>query len=111
MTTTREFQRGKFSIDSLPDTTFEGFTAGETWNGWACPYFMHDGALAVLKASENNGYRWFFDSGTDTFVVSHSEDPDDFEPQRFQAIRINLDNEDIVVYGIGAFAWIWEQVA
>lgn len=111
MTTTREFQRGKFSIDSLLDTTFEGFTTGETWNGWACPYFGHDEAVAVLVASENNGYRWFYDPGADTFVVSHIEDPEGFEAQRFEATRINLDNEDIVVYGIGAFSWIWEQVA
>lgn len=111
MTTTSDFQRARFSIDSLPETTFEGFTAGETWNGWACPYFMNDEAIVVLKDCENNGYRWFYDSGADAFVVSHAEDPEDFEPERFEAIRITLDNEDIVVYGIGAYSWTWEMVA
>lgn len=109
MATTRKFQRAQFSIDSLPEMTFEGFTDGEMWNGWACPYFTHNIARSVLQASQDNGYTWSFEAETDTFAVRHRDDPEDYEPERFEAIRINIENESFVVYGIGAFSWTWEN--
>ena len=69
MTSTSEFQSARFSIDSLPETIFEGFTTGETWNGWACPYFTHKVAVTVLEASRNNGYLWSYDVEADAFEV------------------------------------------
>ena len=32
------FRPGRFAVDGLPGT-YEGFTRGETWNGFAVPYF------------------------------------------------------------------------
>lgn len=45
-----------FVIDSIPDAIFTGFTDGDDWNGWACPYFEKSEAECVLKASEANGF-------------------------------------------------------
>src|SRR5690554_852187 len=111
MAITREFQRARFSTDALLEMRFEGFTDGETWNGWACPYFTHDVAKAVLRASQKNGYNWSYEVQTDAFVVSHRDDPEDYEPERFEAIRIDIENESFVVYGVGSFSWTWEQMA
>ena len=36
---------------------FEGYTAGNTWNGWACPYFERQVAEAFLKPAIMNGYK------------------------------------------------------
>lgn len=108
MTTAREFRRAQFSITSLAGSVFEGFTDGNTWNGWACPYFTRKVAVKVLEASRNNGYLWSYDAEADAFVVRHRDDPEDFQPERFDGFHINLDNEEFAVYSIGAYSWIWE---
>lgn|SRR5688572_24851672 len=108
MPITREFQRARFTIDSLPNRIFEGFTDGDTWNGWACPYFSRDVAESILQASENNGYSWTYDAKTGSFIVHHHDDPKDSEPELFNGVWINIDNESILVYAIGAYAWAWD---
>ena len=52
------FVNSSFTIDSIPEQMFEGYSDGDTWNGWACPYFERMVAEKVLRASEANGYRW-----------------------------------------------------
>ena len=34
----------KFKIESLGCEVFDGFTKGEEWNGWDCPYFTFNQA-------------------------------------------------------------------
>lgn len=108
MTATRKFSRMRFSIESLENAEFEGFTDGDSWNGWACPYFTNQTAKTILKASEINGYSWRYDAAADAFLVSHIDDPESFEPERFESVNINVDGSNIVVYPVGAYSWIWE---
>lgn len=104
----REFQRADFSIEMLGEATFEGFTCGDTWNGWRCPYFTREEAIEVLNASVSNGYSWRYDDEPGVFLVRHPHDPADSEPERFDAIRISVNGCSIEVYAIGAYSWAWE---
>jgi len=41
-----KFRAAEFEFDEGP--SWAGFTDGKTWNGWACPWFDKDTAIAVL---------------------------------------------------------------
>jgi hypothetical protein len=97
-----------FKNEALGFQSFEGYTKGEIWNGWDCPYFTFEQAQKVLKAY--NELRQiigaislaYYDSETDAFVFPDSED----EPETYKALNEQGQN----YYPIGAFVWIWEEV-
>lgn len=103
------YRSAHFSVDGIDDE-FPGFTAGDFWNGWACPSFTRQTAERILIASEPNGYQWQYNVETNAFEIRHSEDPDDYEPQTFSGMTITLDEGNRVeVYGIGAYSWTWME--
>lgn len=104
---TGEFTSAQFFMDAI-EGVFEGFTNGDTWNGWARPYFEQSAAEQVLEASEANGYRWTFDDARDVFSVRRMEDPDDYGPEEFAGLDITVGEQSFRVYPIGAYSWIWE---
>lgn len=104
----REFKRACFSNDMLGNAYFDGYTDGDSWNGWACPYFTQDIAEAVLKASEKNGYIWSYDETAACFLVRHNEDPEDYEPEMFAGVKIQVEGHEIIAYAIGAYSWTWD---
>lgn len=101
-------RKAAFKIDSIPNTIFEGYTDDDTWNGWACPYFEKSEAERVLKASEANRYFGSYDAQQDAFSVRSQDDPEDYEPEVFQAVNRNVEGSEVTVYGIGTYSWIWE---
>lgn len=103
------WSKAYFTIDSIPDRTFEGYTDGDDWNGWACPYFEYHVAEDILRNSELNDFVWAYDPTADAFVVRIKSDSVDFESEEFKATRIKLGDQELTVYGIGAYSWIWEQ--
>lgn len=106
MATTRDFRRARFTFGEAAGEIFEGFTNGEAWNGFACPYFSHEIARAVLVASEQNGYSWRYDRDKDAFFVRHSDDPENYA-EEFSAIKAVIEGQDTVLYAIGAYSWVW----
>jgi hypothetical protein len=95
-------EKSKFSIESLPGQIFEGFTTGEDWNGWACPYFAFEEACRIVEAhNKSNELPAVYDENKDTFIF---EFPD--EPEEYTAEQINGQK----LYGIGTGGWIWESV-
>jgi len=50
-----EVRKAEFHFDSHPDTTFPGYTKGDTWNGWACPYFERKVAEEIVDMKIANG--------------------------------------------------------
>lgn len=99
----------KFSIDTLGSVVFEGFTSGETWNGWDCPYFTFEQGQKVMEVfnatntAETARAPSRYDEERDAFCffIESIEDSDDFyaliiEGQKF--------------YPIGTGCWIWERV-
>ena len=104
---TAQFRKATFTLDSLPNVAFEGFTDGSTWNGFACPYFTFDVAEDILQQSEVNGYRWDYDADQDVFLVWHEEDSADWEPEPISAVQISVGDSLYKSYPVGAYTWTW----
>lgn len=95
-----------FKIESPGYETFEGFTRGEVWNGWDCPYFDFEQANNILKSCNNlrsiiaQEPLAYYDLSLDAFVFPDEDDSEVFAPF----------TEDGKKYcPIGAFCWIWEE--
>jgi hypothetical protein len=107
-----ELYKAKFAIDSISNSSFEGYTNGETWNGWICPYFEKSEAEHVLQASEANHHKWIYDADRDIFIVYTEHNTEEAAEEIFEAVQGFLeDGNEITVYGIGAHSWIWEFAA
>lgn len=103
MNKVRQFRESYFCSDAA-DVRFHGYTNGDTWNGFACPYFEYDEAVRVLEALGN---KWTYDGQLKVFLVFNEADPPDYEPEEFYAVEIEIDDKKIEVYGIGAYSWAW----
>lgn len=82
----------KFKIETLgPDVLLDGFTTGESWNGWDCPYFTYEQGEKVVKAFKAqktfNGKSFvaFYDSEKDAFCFKLDYEN---EIEEFSAIEI-----------------------
>lgn len=84
------------------------FTDGDDWNGWACPYFEKSEAERILKASEANGFEWEYDVEQDAYIVSNSQEDEDYAPEVFEGSNYEIEGTNLTLYGIGAYSWIWE---
>jgi hypothetical protein len=92
----------KFAIDTFGQEVFDGFTKGETWNGWACPYFTLEQAQRIVVAHTTLGNKAAYDETKDSFSFHFSED----EIETFSAEII----DGRKLYPIGARNWIWEEI-
>jgi hypothetical protein len=95
-----------FSLEPLGDRTFDGYTTGDTWNGWACPRFTFVQAQRLVKAYEENGLKAWYDEVADAFSFEVKAGNDLKEVDTFPVEE--LDGKQF--YPVGAFCWIWESV-
>ena len=95
-------QKTKFAIDFLTDKAFEGYTRGENWNGFACPYFTFDQAQQLVEAWKETGSASSYDSGKDEFNFQIN----DGEKDSFGAIKF----DGTKLYPIGNGCWIWSDL-
>lgn len=102
------FYTAKFCIDTLSDS-FAGYTDGSTWNGWACPFFTKTVAEQILSASMSNGYSFSYDEQRRGFIVRHRDDLD-LTPEVFLAQEIEVNDQKLEVFPIGAYSWSWKSV-
>ncbi len=59
-----ELLEGKFSTDLTgEDSFFDGFTKGETWNGFACPYFTFEQGQRIVEATNRAAAEWLERAG------------------------------------------------
>lgn len=98
---TTELKKSIFVMDALYGYVFSGFTKGEEWNGWACPYFTREQAedivnihCKVLNASAR------YDGDGDKFVFEFSDETEEYP-------MVIVDGEKL--YPIGSHVWIWEE--
>lgn len=89
-----------FGIETFPEQEFVGFSKGEEWNGWACPYFAFEEGQKILRAHNSAGRTAWFDEKADQFVFEING-----EEEYFPAIHEN----DGKYYPIGNGSWIWEE--
>ncbi|MNB76602.1 hypothetical protein D3C75_232710 [compost metagenome] len=106
------------------EQSFEGYTSGETWNGWACPYFTKEAGIKLCEYTRSGRYDevadWFVfaiegqeDVVTDQVLLDIRNHPDvdlieDYEV--YKPEEINVNGESLKVYGIGYGWWIWDEV-
>ena len=96
-----------FAIDDLFEV--EGYSIGQTWNGWAVPYFTKSQVEKVKEALTKSGLtpwvRWKTEE--DGTIVVQSTSPYDDEPDDIWSPQ-TIDGVDEPVWCIGGFAWVWE---
>lgn len=95
-------RKARLVIDFLEGHEFEGYTRGEEWNGFACPYFTFEQARRVADAWHEVGSNAVYDSDNDRF----SFQMDNGEMDSFPLLEI----DGMKVYAIGNGCWIWEEV-
>lgn len=98
-------REAKFSLEVLGEKCFDAFTQGETWNGWACPYFTFDQAQQLVKAFQERGVKAWYDEHSDAFTFEVEGGETVKEVDTFQAEEVNGKK----FYPIGAFCWIWDM--
>ena len=107
------FRPGRFTIDGLPGT-YNGYTRGETWNGWAVPYFSLDiarrvaGDYAAQPAGLDGQPEAEYDADRDLVRLY---DPSSGEWDEYGRVEID-DGTGYglrVFYPVGAHYWTWEE--
>lgn len=122
MQATKQLSVGRFAIDGL-DGTYEGYTYGDTWNGWATPMFekpVMDDIMAEFKSQGTEGpWEMVYVESTDTYVYDfdgRGESPDDGdtfvydttapEPDGVDFIKgFNLDGRHLYEFS----GWTWQD--
>lgn len=97
------YKIARFAIEGLGDGSFEGWTTGERWNGWAKPLFSKVVGMQLVAALDG---QLRYDSPTDAFIDTSTE-----EQEIWHAQTIELpDGGNVKVYGIGSGFWIWDAI-
>jgi hypothetical protein len=103
-------RRGLFGIDEFAGERFEGYTGGETWNGFACPRFTKEVAQRIADAiadsvasPSGDTDSLTYDPGSDAFVYLYNAD----EPDPFPGADVETVDGTLRLYGIGAWGWTW----
>jgi hypothetical protein len=103
------FHKCRFTIEDWFGP-FEGWTSGQRWNGWECPYFEFDTAILMVDAWNNapfdEEYQARYDEEQDAFCFC-SDGLEEWDC--FGAQTIEIADKTIKVYPIGAFCWIWSN--
>jgi hypothetical protein len=84
-----------------------GWTRGERWNGWACPRFERTEAAAIVAYLADSGVSTAFFAADDSIHLQM--DGGDDEVEIIPPTTIETADGPRVVYGLGAWSWIWSQ--
>lgn len=96
----------KFQFDDIGDEHWAGYTFGEVWNGWECPYFELEEVKSIIEWYRKDGYDSIrYDEAQDSVIV----EDDDGLIEKFTGQDITLMDGSVVhVYPLGAFGWCWD---
>lgn len=94
-------EKAIFVIDGINDA-FIGFTKGETWNGFACPYFSYDEATRIMHQ-----YKQF---PMQSMVYIKSDDCFLCYDGRYHGYDYKTADRNQHLYPIGNSVWIWDQI-
>jgi hypothetical protein len=110
--------QGDDDIDALG--VFDALTLGDSWNGWATPYFTKeegqrivawvDAMLRRFPPDSIEAVRW--DDAYATFVVESPDDPHEpGKPIPVEDVVESVAGEyGLNLYAIGTYRWTWEVV-
>jgi hypothetical protein len=95
-----------FALDFLDGVTFKGYTKGETWNVFACPYFSFEQAQRIVSAWRGKGWAARYDAETDAFMFEVNAESKSSDFEGYSGINIKKQK----FYRVGAFSWIWDEI-
>lgn len=105
-----EMKKTWFTIDGLEDNSYQGYTDGQTWNGWQCPLFELNVALKLAddlnQVNTVNGQLFskiVFDEKSQQFVNEDYDCPKE-EWETFAA----TEHDGKKLFALGSYAWCWE---
>ncbi len=103
-----ELQKAIFTIDG--EGGFTGFTRGQTWNGWECPYFTKEVAEQVFQFFMNSDCKLWYVEEVDTYYMSLQwfGETEEEDVEYWQGHEYIIDGEKVVLYSVGAFSWTWD---
>ncbi|WP_175888186.1 hypothetical protein [Burkholderia contaminans] len=92
-----------FQIDGGKE--YKGFSQGQYWNGFECPFFTLEVAQEIAKDMNavTTEEKLVYDEAQDTFIYQVDYYPED-EWEKFEATMI----EGKKLYGVGSFSWCWD---
>lgn len=94
----------KFQIEDGP--IYEGYTKGNHWNGWACPYFTREVADQIAREvnADAPDCTMCYDKANDAFAYKGymEEEVVIFKGENIQGKHL---------YPIGAYSWIWDDLS
>ena len=99
----KKMRKTRFAIDGY-EGTFEGYTNGRIWNGFACPCFTKEVGMEICRANNEVNdatYHMWYDEKTDSFIRLD----DMFEPEVFTGVDV----DGMHLYPIGYACWIWDE--
>lgn len=117
---TSECVKTKFnSLDD--DIWYDGYTFGDTWNGWASPLFTFDVAKKVLQHSvavENErlpnddkcSYRYNKEKDVFTYKLAEAYSEPGGWKYEYKGQDIEYKGQKLHVYPIGAWEWCWRTI-
>jgi hypothetical protein len=97
---------GTFDIDGMFGG-LSGYSSGQRWNGWACPYFPREACGRIVAVIGNGAHH---DEETDAYLI-----PDDDVSgthtgfHTIPAQHITVAGKNIQVWAIGSGSWTWEE--
>jgi len=98
--------KSQFTLDCL-EPYFNGYTFGDTWNGWACPYFSKRTAYDLLIYMKEHdlikGFTYCDTADLPYFEIEDNEGEKEIVEQDILEYKGN----EREVYGIGNHAWVW----
>jgi hypothetical protein len=96
---------GTFDVDGMFGG-LPGYSFGQRWNGWACPYLPRESCDRIVAAL-GNGAR--HDEETDAYLIP-DDDAAGVHPgfQVFPPQHITVTGKRIQVLAIGSGSWTWE---
>lgn len=96
-------KKALFTIDDMGK--FQGWTFGETWNGWQCPFFEFDEAVkipGVTYDKKRNLFIWVQED------VPVEERENCVERDEIASTVINTPEGKKEVWPIGNHGWVWD---
>jgi len=106
---TKKLTEEIFEIDGMYKA--RGYTLGDTWNGFECPFFTKEVAVEILQETIDTDLtqEYFvgfeYDKENDQFVLKETDDKLFFEARKFQTVEGNK----IKLYPIGSWMWCWSK--
>lgn len=105
-------EKTKFRIDGcFSERVFEGyaFKKRQYWNGWATPKFSFKIASKIMEFINRDGGKAWYDAEKDSFNVIQLNCNDE-DMESFNSNTFIVEGEELKLYAIGAYSWIWEEV-